>query len=185
MDTAPHWVQEGWGMSDAIREAFEKWYQSEFKRQPKEGGYETHIAEKAWQAALQSGEPVVDVTGMDEEDAMFTQIEAKARATYRRHAFSARGQIITRADSYESHLVWAAIDWAKANATPQPVVDKTKVQTVDDLGDWLCREMELELAKASHRTLTVDAAKINTIKEVAKLIRFYRDNLLSAGKGTV
>jgi hypothetical protein len=65
----------------------------------------------------------------------------------------------------------------------EPVVDKTKVQTVDDLGDWLCREMELELAKASHRTLTVDAAKINTIKEVAKLIRFYRDNLLSAGKG--
>jgi hypothetical protein len=55
---------------------------------------------------------VVDVTGMDEEDAMFAQIEAKARATYRRHTFSAKGQIITRAGGYEPHLVWAAIDWA-------------------------------------------------------------------------
>jgi hypothetical protein len=70
----------------------------------------------------QAPQPAVDVTGMDEEDAMFTQIEAKARATYRRHSFSAKGQIITRADGYESHLVWAAIDWAKANTTPQPVV---------------------------------------------------------------
>ena len=69
-----------------------------------------------------SGEPVVDVIGMDEEDAMFTQIEAKARATYRRHTSWAKGQNISRGDGYESHLVWAALEWAEANTTPQPVV---------------------------------------------------------------
>jgi hypothetical protein len=43
------------------REAFEKWYAREFKRLPNNDWHETYIAWEAWQAALQSGEPVVDV----------------------------------------------------------------------------------------------------------------------------
>jgi hypothetical protein len=106
-------------------------------------------------------------------DAISKAIEAMGMA---RSAVGPFAVVVTR-------KLTESIDALQALQSGEPVVDKTKVQTVDDLGDWLCREMELELAKASHRTLTVDAAKINTIKEVAKLIRFYRDNLLSAGKG--
>jgi hypothetical protein len=40
------------------REAFEKWYAREFKRLPNNDWHETYIAWEAWQAALQSGEPV-------------------------------------------------------------------------------------------------------------------------------
>jgi hypothetical protein len=144
-------------MSD--RDAFEKWAKGLLDLQhigPCYGDEATQTAFEAWQAALQSGEPVVDVAGMDEEDAMFTQIEAKARATYRRHSFSAKGQIFTKADSYESHLVWAAIDWAKANTTPQPVVDVNQklveaLQAVLDCGStsnqwWIDKAREALLS---------------------------------------
>jgi hypothetical protein len=143
-------------MSD--REAFEKWWPSVGQTIGKVAAWE------AWQAALQSGEPVVDVAGMDEEDAMFTQIEAKARATYRRHSFSAKGQIFTKADSYESHLVWAAIDWAKANTTPQPV-----------------NQQLVEALKACEECLMFIHGGEPLRTDVP--LRLAREALLSAGKG--
>ena len=111
-------------MSDAIREAIQN-VRSAIAHNT---GYEPSISLlqrslDELESALQSGEPVVDVTGMDEKDAMFTQIEAKARATFKRHVLSAKGQVHNRENIYNSHLVWAAIDWARANTTPQPVVD--------------------------------------------------------------
>ena len=42
------------------------------------------------------------------DDIMFERIERAARASFRRHRSSTRGQQLTRADAYQSHLVWAA-----------------------------------------------------------------------------
>jgi hypothetical protein len=94
-------------------------------------------------------QPVVDVTGMDEEDAMFTQIETKARATYRRHSFSAKGQIITRADDYESHLVWAAIDWAKANAH-QEIPEGYVIVPVEPTAEMIDAALAVAFAASVH-----------------------------------
>lgn len=56
---------------------------------------------------------------MDAEDAMFEQIDIAARKSFRRHQSSVKGQMFTRADGFDSHLVWAALDWAKKhNASP-------------------------------------------------------------------
>ena len=48
-----------------------------------------------------------------EDDRMFAEIEAAAKASFHRHRTSCRGQTLTRADNYESHLVWATLEWAK------------------------------------------------------------------------
>ncbi len=48
-----------------------------------------------------------------EDDSMFAEIEAAAKASFHRHRTSCRGQTMTRADNYESHLVWATLEWAK------------------------------------------------------------------------
>ena len=51
---------------------------------------------------------------------MFAEIEAAAKASFHRHRTSCRGQVLTRADNYESHLVWATLEWAKrTNAAEQ------------------------------------------------------------------
>lgn len=50
------------------------------------------------------------------DDRMFAEIEAAARASFRRHKSSVRGQILTRSDSIESHTVWAALSWAESRA---------------------------------------------------------------------
>jgi hypothetical protein len=133
-------------------------------------------------------QPVVDVTGMDEEDAMFTQIETKARATYRRHTFSAKGQIITRADDYESHLVWAAIDWAKANTTPQPVVPegyalitKAKLKYLND--HHHATETAIGVARLKLAENKPDEA-IKWLDKCCAKLDDYGKALLSAGKET-
>jgi hypothetical protein len=74
--------------------------------------------------ALQAMQGEADTTGMDDQDAMFEQIEYAARRSYTRHKANVKGQQTCRGDSYDSHLVWAAIEWAKANAIQQPAVPK-------------------------------------------------------------
>lgn len=120
-------------MSDAIRVALESAIRTYEAMSPGVMTVDRQQAINALQALQHSGEVAVDVTGMDEEDAMFTQIEAKARATYRRHTFSAKGQIITRADGYESHLVWAAVDWALQR-------ERTQIVKPGEAG-WQLREV--------------------------------------------
>ena len=50
------------------------------------------------------------------DDVMFEKIERAARASYRHHQSSIRGQQLTRADSYESHLIWAAQQHVRSEA---------------------------------------------------------------------
>ena len=54
----------------------------------------------------------------DDGGKMFMQIDHWARESYKRHQSSVRGQMITAADSYESHVIWAALRWAKENTPP-------------------------------------------------------------------
>ena len=49
----PNNLEEKQTMSDAMRVAFEKWYEGNFDRRPTEVGYETGICWQAWQAALE------------------------------------------------------------------------------------------------------------------------------------
>ena len=53
------------------------------------------------------------IKSQPEGDRMFAEIEAAAKASFHRHRTSCRGQVLTRADNYESHLVWATLEWAK------------------------------------------------------------------------
>jgi hypothetical protein len=52
------------------------------------------------------------------EDKMYEQIDAWARQSYMRHKYSVRGQIITRADGMDSHIIWATLRWAEENKKP-------------------------------------------------------------------
>jgi len=52
------------------------------------------------------------------EDKMYEQIDAWARHSYMRHKYSVRGQVITRADSEDSHIIWATLRWAEENKKP-------------------------------------------------------------------
>ena len=69
---------------------------------------------RALRAQLEAAEAEIDwiKAQPDDDGRMFAEIEAAAKASYRRHRSKVRGQVITRADSYESHLVWAALEWA-------------------------------------------------------------------------
>ena len=60
----------------------------------------------------------IDSLPTDGDDKMFMQIDHWARKSYKRHQFSVRGQTITAADAFESHIVWAALRWAKENTHP-------------------------------------------------------------------
>lgn len=58
------------------------------------------------------------------EDRMFEEIDQMARESYKRHHSSTRGQMLVRADSWDSHVVWATKRWIEENAplptAPQP-----------------------------------------------------------------
>ena len=58
----------------------------------------------------------------DLDDKMFMQIEHWARQSYRRYRTSVRGQMISRYDCYDSHLVWATLKWVKENTPKQEPV---------------------------------------------------------------
>ena len=75
---------------------------------------------------LESQEPVqddhqafIDSLPTDNDDKMFMQIDHWARKSYKRHQSLVRGQAVTTADAFESHIVWAALRWAKENTPPQ------------------------------------------------------------------
>jgi uncharacterized Zn finger protein (UPF0148 family) len=60
----------------------------------------------------------IDALPKDGEDKMFMQISHWARESYKRYQSSVRGQMITAADAYESHVIWATLRWAKENTPP-------------------------------------------------------------------
>jgi hypothetical protein len=84
----------------------------------------------------------IDSLPKDSEDKMFMQIDYWARESYKRHQSSVRGQVVTGADGYESHVIWATLRWAKEN-TAAPVqeprwycIDKAGIATLcADEGD--------------------------------------------------
>jgi len=58
---------------------------------------------------------------------------------------------------------------------------KTERQIIDDLGNWLCTDMEKDLVKNNDMARlppTADMEKRLLITEVAKRIQWYRDNML-------
>lgn len=59
------------------------------------------------------------------EDRMFEEIDQMARESYKRHMSLKRGQMVVRADSMDSHIVWATKRWIEKN---EPV----KVPSDDD-----------------------------------------------------
>ena len=67
---------------------------------------------------LDEHQAFIDSLPLEGEDKMFEQIDYWARQSYARYKSSVRGQQITAADSVDSHLIWAALRWAKENRTP-------------------------------------------------------------------
>jgi hypothetical protein len=55
-------------------------------------------------------------TGSD--DKMYMQIHHWARQSYKHHQSLVRGQMITAADASDTHIIWAALRWAKENTPP-------------------------------------------------------------------
>jgi hypothetical protein len=54
-------------------------------------------------------------------------------------------------------------------------------QVIDDLGNWLCRDMEKEIQFGNLEQgllSTYQMEKQKMIREVSKRIKFYRDNVL-------
>jgi hypothetical protein len=66
----------------------------------------------------------IDLLPKDSEDKLFMQIDHWARESYKRHQSSVRGQVVTSADSYESHIIWATLRWAKENTPPAAPVQE-------------------------------------------------------------
>ena len=57
----------------------------------------------------------IDSLPADCDDKMFEQIDRWARLSFRQWKSGARGQTVMRGDGYESHIIWAALRWAKEN----------------------------------------------------------------------
>ena len=65
------------------------------------------------QARAEAAEAEINwIKAQPEDDRMFAEIEAAAKASYQRHRAKVRGQVVTRSDDYESHVIWAALEWA-------------------------------------------------------------------------
>lgn len=58
-----------------------------------------------------------------DDDVMYETIMAKAKQSYLRHKYSVRGQIITRYDDFETHLIHAAFAWKEAQTPAQPTLE--------------------------------------------------------------
>ena len=56
---------------------------------------------------------------------------------------------------------------------------KTEKQIIDELGEWLCKDLERELTKAN-LPFTELTEKLGTLHKIAERIQWYRDN--EAGK---
>lgn len=58
---------------------------------------------------------------------------------------------------------------------------KTEKEIIDNLGNWLCTDMERELARNSASSglpPTSDIEKRKLIRDVADRIKWYRDNII-------
>jgi hypothetical protein len=69
----------------------------------------------------------------DSDDKMYMQIHHWARQSYKHHQSLVRGQMITAADASDTHIIWAALRWAKEN-TP-PAAQPAPVQPVASMSD--------------------------------------------------
>lgn len=52
-----------------------------------------------------------------DNEEMWDWIDMRARETIRRHKYGVHGQVITRFDSADAHLIAAAIEWADNHPT--------------------------------------------------------------------
>ena len=66
---------------------------------------------------------------------------------------------------------------------PPARTERTERQTIDALGEWLCKQLELDMATNSRLNgmLTTESfAQLLVIEDIAKKIRWYRDNCLAS-----
>jgi 2,4-dienoyl-CoA reductase-like NADH-dependent reductase (Old Yellow Enzyme family) len=96
----------------------------------------------------------IDSLPKDGDDKMFMQIDHWAHESYKRHKTSVRGQAITAADGYESHIIWATLRWVKENTPPaQPAVPDALTSAdiqehIEYVAGWNdCRQAMLEMMK--------------------------------------
>jgi hypothetical protein len=79
----------------------------------------------------------IDSLQKDGEDKMFMQIDHWARQSYKRHKSLICGHMITAADAYESHIIWATLRWAKENTSPN--VATPLAAPVQEPVAWMCK----------------------------------------------
>ena len=78
----------------------------------------------------------IDSLPTNGDDKMYMQIHHWARQSYKRHQSLVRGQMITAADASDTHIIWAALRWAKENASPaQPAPVQEPVYHLRQFGD--------------------------------------------------
>lgn len=82
------------------------------------------------------------IKSQPEGDRMFAEIEAAAKASFHRHRTSCRGQVLTRADNYESHLVWATLEWAKRTNGAEQRAERLAEALRRQRGWWLASKGE-------------------------------------------
>lgn len=58
---------------------------------------------------------------------------------------------------------------------------KTERQVIDELGEWLCTDIEKDIVKSNDAARippSADMEKIEIIKDIAKRIHWYKENCL-------
>lgn len=76
------------------------------------------------------------------EDQMFEEIDQMARESYKRHMSLKRGQMVVRADAWDSHVIWATKRCIEANEpAPNPQPQQAR-PTDDDLWDKTLSERD-------------------------------------------
>lgn len=78
----------------------------------------------------------IDSLPTDSDDKMYMQIHHWARQSYKRHQSSVRGQMITAADASDTHIIWAALRWAKENTPPAQPAPVRREHVTDGSQCW-------------------------------------------------
>lgn len=60
------------------------------------------------------------MSALPEDERMFSDIESAARISFRQHRGRVQGQVLTRYDSADAHLISAALQWAARNPNANP-----------------------------------------------------------------
>lgn len=60
------------------------------------------------------------MSALPEDERMFGDIESAARISFRQHRGRVRGQVLTRYDNADAHLISAALQWAARNPNANP-----------------------------------------------------------------